>query len=105
MLAVSHGSRVIMPPQEREEVLKILHDSHPVIVKMKGLARSYIWCPKTDTDLEGKVRSCATCQSDQKTPAFAVTPLAALGLEFTEIMRSLLWARCSCWSLMRIPNG
>jgi len=36
------GSRVIIPPQGREEVLNILHDSHPGMVKMKSLARSYV---------------------------------------------------------------
>ena len=37
------GARVIVPPQGREEVLNILHDTHPEIVKMKSLARSYVW--------------------------------------------------------------
>ena len=41
---------VIIPPQGRDEVLNILHDSHPGIVK---------W-PKMDSHLERKVRSCAT---------------------------------------------
>ena len=36
------GARVIVPPQEREEVLNILHDTHPGIVKMKSLARSWV---------------------------------------------------------------
>ena len=56
-------------PQGREEVLNILHDTHPGIVKMKSLARSYVWWPKMDTNLEEKVKSCATCQNHQKTPS------------------------------------
>ena len=36
------GARVIVPPQGREEVLNTLHDTHPGIVKMKSLARSYV---------------------------------------------------------------
>ena len=55
-------------PQGREEVLNILHDTHPGIVKMKSLARGYVWWPKMDTNLEEKVKSCATCQNHQKTP-------------------------------------
>ena len=62
------GARVIVPPQGREEVLNILHDTHPGIVKMESLARSYVWWPKMDTNLEEKVKSCATCQSHQKSP-------------------------------------
>ena len=62
------GSRIIVPPQGREEVLNILHDTYPGIVKMKSLARSYVWWPKMDTNLEEKVKSCATCQRHRKTP-------------------------------------
>ena len=43
------GSRVVIPPQGREEVLNILHECHPGIVKMKSLARSYVWWPKMDS--------------------------------------------------------
>ncbi|KAL9982685.1 hypothetical protein ACROYT_G004758 [Oculina patagonica] len=62
------GSRVVIPPQGREEVLNILHESHPGIVRMKSLARSYVWWPKMDSRLEEKVKSCVTCQSHQKKP-------------------------------------
>ena len=62
------GSRVVIPPQGREEVLSILHESHPGIVRMKSLARSYVWWPKMDSRLEEKVKSCVTCQSQQKKP-------------------------------------
>ena len=49
-------------------MLNISHDTHPGIVKMKSLARRYVWWPKMDTNSEEKVKSCATCQSHQKTP-------------------------------------
>ena len=62
------GARVIVPLKGREKVLNILHDTHPGIVRMKSLARSYVWWPKMDTNLEEKVKSCATCQSHQKSP-------------------------------------
>ena len=62
------GSRVVIPPKGREVVLNILHESHPGIVRMKSLARSYVWWPKTNSRLEEKVKSCVTCQSHQKKP-------------------------------------
>ena len=40
------GSSGHSTPQGREEVLNILQDTHPRIVKMKSLARSYVWWPK-----------------------------------------------------------
>ena len=37
-------------------MLNILHDTHPGIVKMKSLARSYVWWPKMDTKVVLLVR-------------------------------------------------
>ena len=65
------GARVIAPPQGRDEVLNILHDSHPVIIRMKGIARGHVWWPKMDQALEQRVKSCRTCQEQRKMPATA----------------------------------
>ena len=46
-----------------------LHEAHPGIVRMKALARSYVWWPGMDKDLEHKVRDCRECQEHQKAPA------------------------------------
>ena len=58
----------MIPPQGRKEVLNVLNESHPGIVRMKSLARSYVWWPKMDARLEEKVKSCAICQSHQSEP-------------------------------------
>ena len=60
------GRRVIIPPAGREYVLEELHAGHPGISRMKSLARSYMWWPGVDVDLEAKVKSCAACQQNQK---------------------------------------
>ena len=65
------GSRVVVPPRGREFVLELLHEAHPGIVKMKSLARSYVWWPGIDQALEGKVQSCSACQAHQKSPPVA----------------------------------
>ena len=62
------GSRVIIPPQGREYVLSQLHDTHPGISRMKGLARSYVWWPGLDKDIENVVKHCNTCQTHLPTP-------------------------------------
>lgn len=38
---------------------------------MKSLARSYVWWPKLDSDLEHKVKQCNNCQTRQKLPPVA----------------------------------
>ncbi|XP_033014637.1 uncharacterized protein K02A2.6-like [Lacerta agilis] len=56
------GSQVIVPPSFRRKVLEGLHVSHPGIVRMKALARSYVWWPGIDTEIEGWVKHCEPCQ-------------------------------------------
>ena len=36
---------------------------HPGIVKMKSLARSYVWWPNLCAEIEAKVKDCAECQA------------------------------------------
>ena len=62
------GCRVIVPPQGRGKVLEELHTAHPGISRMKSLARSYIWWPNLDVDIEAKVKDCLQCQENQKSP-------------------------------------
>ena len=38
---------------------------------MKGLARSFVWWPGMDRQLEEKVKCCQNCQQNQSTPAVA----------------------------------
>ncbi|XP_063959313.1 uncharacterized protein K02A2.6-like [Lytechinus pictus] len=65
------GSRVIIPDnlQMKERILNELHSTHPWIVKMKSLARSYVWWPNIDNQLEQHVRCCESCQQNQHSPA------------------------------------
>ena len=64
------GSRVVIPRTARESVVKLLHEAHPGIVRMKNLAQGYVWWPGIK-DLEDKVKSCETCQTNRKSPPVA----------------------------------
>ncbi|CAG2228697.1 Uncharacterized protein K02A2.6 [Mytilus edulis] len=65
------GGRVIIPQPGREAMLNELHQGHPGITRMKSLARSYIWWPGMDNDLELTVVNCYSCQENRKLPAEA----------------------------------
>ena len=62
------GVRVIIPESLRKRVLNTLHDAHQGIVKMKALARGYIWWPKIDVDLENVTKSCDKCLQARPNP-------------------------------------
>jgi hypothetical protein len=63
------GSRVVVPPPGRPKVMDELHEGHPGASRMKSLARSYVWWPSMDAELERKVKDCVPCQLNQKSPA------------------------------------
>ena len=64
------GTRVIIPTKLRAQVLEELHQAHPGTVKMKG-ARSDVWWPQLDSEIEQKVRDCSICQSHRNSPPVA----------------------------------
>ena len=65
------GARVIVPPKGRDSLLDELHNTHPGIVKMKALARSCMWWPGLDMEIERYVKDCNVCQLHDKQPPLA----------------------------------
>lgn len=65
------GQRVIVPPNLRQQVLEDLHTGHPGVVKMKALARSYVWWPNIDSQIEEKSKTCMSCQQNQRAPSLS----------------------------------
>ena len=61
-LSIQHGCilwgvRVIVPPPGRSIVLDQLHEAHPGITRMKQLARSFVWWPRTRSGHHEKSRT------------------------------------------------
>ena len=67
------GTRIIIPKSLRATILEELHQNHPGIVRMKILARSYLWSPKLDHEIEKQVKCCESCQCVKGHPS--PTPL------------------------------
>ncbi|XP_026569025.1 uncharacterized protein K02A2.6-like, partial [Pseudonaja textilis] len=65
------GTRVVIPKPLRTPVLKALHEGHPGIVRMKALARSYVWWPSMDDEIAKWVSSCRPCQESRPAPPIA----------------------------------
>lgn len=63
---VSYGEDgEIIPEVLRNSVLDLLHRAHFGVVKTKILARSAVWWPKLDDDIECMVKSCDICQANR----------------------------------------
>ena len=65
------GSRVIIPTSLQNDVLNTLHDAHLEASKMKNSARSWLWWPHMDADIEKFVKLCQQCKKHSKNPAKA----------------------------------
>lgn len=63
------NSRVVIPESLRSLLLKDLHAEHLGMVKMKQLARKYLWWPGLDKEIEETVKLCTACQEAAKSPA------------------------------------
>ena len=59
------GSKVIVPPQGRERVLRLLHEGHNGESRCKSFARMYVWWPGLDSDITELVRRCQACQAQR----------------------------------------
>ena len=59
------GVRVVIPTKLREAVLQELHACHPGISKMKAIARSHVWWPGIDAEIESTVKACVPCQQQK----------------------------------------
>ena len=62
------GMHVIIPPLLRKQLLQGLHEEPPGIVAMKAIARSYVWWPNLDAEIELMVKNCEVSQSVWKAP-------------------------------------
>ena len=63
------GKRVIVPEQLRAKLLKELHVGHVGMCRMKALARSHVWWPHLDDDIEALCTDCEACKTTTAMPA------------------------------------
>lgn len=84
------GTRLMIPTTLRQAVLHDIHTGHLGVVKMKLLARGFVYWRNIDKDIEDLVRTCRECRLSQNQPARAphhpwetpVTPWQRLHIDF-----------------------
>ncbi|CAB0013988.1 unnamed protein product [Nesidiocoris tenuis] len=60
--------RVVIPASLQQQILDELHDTHLGIVKMKQLARRYVYWSRIDSDIEKLVKGCEQCAATKANP-------------------------------------
>ena len=86
------GTRVIVPEKYREQLLNELHEGHQGVVRTKAWARSFMWWPKLDANIEALVKSCSVCQAVQRDPvkvpphpwSYAQSPWQRIHVDYVE---------------------
>ncbi|GFY21103.1 transposon Tf2-9 polyprotein [Trichonephila clavipes] len=58
---IMYGQRVCIPRKFRKDVLEELHAGHLGIVKMKAIARSFVYWKNIDNDIEEAAKNCVAC--------------------------------------------
>ena len=87
------GRRVVIPNELQINILNELHECHPGMCRMKAFARSYVWWPAIDEDIEDKVRHCGICIENQIGPKsvplllwpWSTEPWQRIHMDFLEI--------------------
>lgn len=93
------GLRVVIPAVLRRRVIALLHETHTGMVKTKAVARSRVWWPAIDKDIEETCRACSSCAEIAKDPAKAPlhsweypdTPWSRIHIDFAGPFLGHLW--------------
>ncbi len=58
------GTRIVIPKQERKNILKLLHKPHAGIIKTKQQARQLYYWPGMNSDIVNTIEGCQACQEN-----------------------------------------
>ena len=80
------GTRIVIPPSLRSQMLKLLHESHLGVVKCKQRAREVMYWPAMNAQIEDTVRRCDRCAEYQnRLPPEPLMPTPVPDLPFIEV--------------------
>ena len=90
------GLRVIVPPQYQGAVLRLLHEGHPGMSRMKSLARLHVWWPSIDDDIESFVKACNNCAETANDPTRVPLRQWEIPAKPWQRLRDHIEERCGC---------
>ncbi|XP_043064398.1 uncharacterized protein K02A2.6-like [Drosophila ficusphila] len=95
------ANRVVIPASLRAHILKLLHEGHWGIVRMKQLARQHVWWPTIDEDIKSLAQSCSICKCNNPAPPreyqswpAATTAWERIHIDFAGPIFDAMWLIC-----------
>ncbi|UYV85059.1 K02A2.6-like [Cordylochernes scorpioides] len=92
-------SRAVIPRTCQDQILKLLHQGHIGINRMKSLARSSVWWPKMDSQIEEFVKECSPCMHHQTAPPAENTPWPRTNQPWQRVHVDHFYFRGDCYLL------
>ena len=84
-----YDARIVMLVALRDKMPQALHDAYQGIVKMRKRARTSLWWPKIDDDIERMASSCVTCAHWRTHLAEPLLPSPLLDLPWQKVATDL----------------
>ena len=114
---IMRGNRTVIPPKQQERLLNELHETHMGAVKMKSMAREYIWWPSINMDIENIAARCDGCAKHKSKPPltslthwpWATRPMERIHVDFAEYKGVMLFVMIDVytkfiWSVIMHQN-
>ncbi|XP_030368972.1 uncharacterized protein K02A2.6-like [Scaptodrosophila lebanonensis] len=97
----SEANRIIIPSSLRPVILKLLHDGHWGIIRMKQASRQHVWWPGLDDDISKLASTCDICKRNNSSPVKqyqswpkATTPWERIHIDFAGPIFNSMWLIC-----------
>ncbi|UYV67003.1 K02A2.6-like, partial [Cordylochernes scorpioides] len=97
--------QAVIPRTCQDQMLKLLHQSHIGINRMKSLARSSVWWPKMDSQIEEFVKECSPCMHHQTAPPAENTPWPRTNQPWQRVHVDHFYFRGDCYLLVVDANS
>lgn len=62
------NDKLVIPKSLREKAIKLGHEGHQGIVKIKSYIRSKVYFPNMNSEIESAIQKCLACQSNSNEP-------------------------------------
>lgn len=84
---LAYKERILIPDKLKNKTLNLLHSNHAGVVRMKELARKYVFWLGINKDIEDFVRTCESCQrgKNDKQKVYGTWPESKFPFERTHL--------------------